>query len=90
MAETEAGTTLIRGALLADASLRRGAPADVLIRDGVIIEVGANLAAPGDARIIDAAGTLIHPGLINAHTHGHGGLARGQGDKWTLELLLAA
>jgi cytosine/adenosine deaminase-related metal-dependent hydrolase len=33
---------------------------------------------------------LIHPGLINAHTHGHGGLARGQGDKWTLELLLAA
>ena len=90
MAETEAGTILIRGALLADAALRRAAPADVLIKDGVIREVGGGLAAPGDAPVIDAAGCLIHPGLINAHTHGHGGLARGQGDKWTLELLLAA
>jgi guanine deaminase len=90
MAETEAGTVIIRGALLADPGLRRAAPADVLIRDGVILEVGAGLAAPADAKVVDAAGCLIHPGLINAHTHGHGGLARGQGDKWTLELLLAA
>ncbi len=90
MAVTEPGTTIIRGALLADAGLRRAAPADVLIRDGVVIEVGAGIAAPPDAKVVDAAGCLIHPGLINAHTHGHGGLARGQGDKWTLELLLAA
>ena len=33
---------------------------------------------------------LMHPGLINAHTHGHGNLAKGMGDRWTLELLLAA
>lgn len=90
MAETEPGTTLIRGGLLADPALRRAAPADILVRDGVILEVGVNLAAPADARIVDATGCLLHPGLINAHTHGHGGLARGQGDKWTLELLLAA
>jgi guanine deaminase len=90
MAETEAGTTIIRGALLADPGLRRAAPADVLLRDGIILEVGAGIAAPPDARVVDATGCLIHPGLINAHTHGQGGLARGQGDKWTLELLLAA
>ncbi len=90
MAETEAGTIIIRGGLLADTSLRRAAPADVLVRDGVIVEIGAGIAAPPDAKVVDAAGTLMHPGLINAHTHGHGGLARGQGDKWTLELLLAA
>ena len=30
------------------------------------------------------------PGLINAHMHSHAGLARGQGDRWTLELLLVA
>jgi len=28
--------------------------------------------------------------MINAHTHGHGNLAKGMGDRWTLELLLAA
>ncbi|MCC7283794.1 MAG: amidohydrolase family protein, partial [Acetobacteraceae bacterium] len=32
----------------------------------------------------------LHPGLVNAHTHGHGGLQKGMGDCWTLELLLAA
>lgn len=90
MAETEAGTIIIRGGLLADTSLRRAAPADVLIRDGIIVEIGVGIAAPPDAKVVDATGTLMHPGLINAHTHGHGGLARGQGDKWTLELLLAA
>ena len=33
---------------------------------------------------------LMHPGLINGHTHGHGNLAKGMGDRWTLELLLTA
>ena len=39
---------------------------------------------------IDARGRLIIPGLINAHTHGHGGLAKGAGDRWSLETLLNA
>ena len=33
---------------------------------------------------------LLHPGLVNAHTHSHGNLAKGMGDRWTLELLLAS
>jgi guanine deaminase len=90
MAKPEPGLTLIRGARLVDAKKRRAEPADVLIRDGVIEAVGAGLPAPDAARMEDAAGLLIHPGLINAHTHGHGGLARGQAGAWTLELLLAA
>lgn len=90
MAKPEPGTTLIRGARLADPAKRRAEPADVLVEDGVIKRVGAGLAAPEGARVVEAAGFLIHPGLINSHMHGHGGLARGQGDKWTLELLLAA
>ena len=32
----------------------------------------------------------MHPGLVNAHTHGHGVLSKGMGDRWTLELLLNA
>jgi 5-methylthioadenosine/S-adenosylhomocysteine deaminase len=90
MAQAEPGFSLIRGARLADPAKRRAEPADVLVEDGTIREVGQGLSAPEGARVIEAAGFLIHPGLINSHMHGHGGLARGQGDKWTLELLLAA
>src|SRR5262249_18897637 len=45
---------------------------------------------PADAVLIDATDRLIHAGLINAHTHGHGNLRKGIGDRWTLELLLTA
>ncbi|MBV1796502.1 amidohydrolase family protein [Siccirubricoccus sp. G192] len=90
MAAIEPGFLLIRGARLADPARRRAEAADVLIRDGIIRELGSGLAAPEGTRIIEANGLLIHPGLINAHTHGHTGLSKGQGDKWTLELLLAA
>ena len=90
MAKIQPGSTMIRGARLVDPARRRAEPADVLVTDGVIRAVGAKLDAPADARIEDATGMLIHPGLINAHTHGHGGLARGHADRWTLESLLAA
>src|SRR5207247_3321866 len=57
----------------------------------LIAEIGApGLAAPAGATVVDARGTLLHPGLINAHTHAHGNLAKGMGDRWTLELLLTA
>jgi cytosine/adenosine deaminase-related metal-dependent hydrolase len=90
MAQAEPGFSLIRGARLADPAKRRADPTDVLIEGGTIREIGTNLAVPEGARVVEAEGHLIHPGLINSHMHGHGGLARGQGDKWTLELLLAA
>lgn len=90
MAEVETGMLIIRDALLADTKRRRADPTDVLIKNGIILAVGHGLEAPAEAKVIDGSGYIIHPGLINAHTHGHGGLARGQADKWTLELLLAA
>jgi guanine deaminase len=90
MAEIEPGFILIRGGRLADPGRRRAEPADILVRDGVIREVGPGLAAPDDARLVEADGFLLHPGLINGHTHGHGALARGHADRFTLELSLAA
>ncbi len=48
-----------------------GPPIDngtVLIRDGRIVAVGANVAVPADAQRIDAAGKWVTPGLINAAT----------------------
>lgn len=40
----------------------------VIIRDGLIDAVGANLAIPPDAAVIDAKGMHVYPGLIDAQT----------------------
>lgn len=42
----------------------------VLIGDGKIAKVGTgNPVAPSDARVLDAGGKLVTPGLVDAHTH---------------------
>ncbi|MDB5416107.1 MAG: amidohydrolase [Rubritepida sp.] len=90
MAKAEPGWQIIGGGRLTDPALRRATVADILIQDGVIREVGENLTAPEGTKVVDASACLLHPGLVNAHVHGHGGLGRGQGDRWTLETLLAS
>ncbi|SEA98589.1 amidohydrolase family protein [Rubrimonas cliftonensis] len=83
--------TIVRGGLLLDIEARSWNAADILIEGDRIAEIGPpGMAAPEDARPLDAARRLMHPGLVNAHTHGHGGLSKGMGDLWTLELLLNA
>jgi guanine deaminase len=83
--------TIIRGGRVLEARGHRADPADILITGDTITEIGApGLAAPADASVVDARDKLLHPGLINAHTHAHGNLAKGMGDRWTLELLLTA
>ncbi|MPZ60206.1 MAG: dihydroorotase [Propionibacteriales bacterium] len=54
---------LIRGA-----SVLGGEPADLLLRDGVIAELGPGLSAAG-AEIVDADGLVALPGLVDLHTH---------------------
>lgn len=81
-------TIITGGLVVADG---RAAAADLVLRDDTI----AAIVPPGSATSesaarIDAADRLIIPGLINAHTHGHGGLAKGAGDRWSLETLLNA
>jgi guanine deaminase len=63
--------------------------ADLLIEDGRIAAVLPPGTAVPDALAHDAGDRLVIPGLVNGHTHGHGGLAKGAGDKWDLALLLA-
>ena len=88
---TAIGKTIIRGGRLLDAPAHAAPRADILVDGDNIAEIGRpGLAAPDDATVVDARGMLLHPGLVNAHTHGHGNLAKGMGDRWTLELLLAA
>ena len=68
-----------------------GEAADILIEGDAIKEVGLpGLAAPEGAEAIEAAEMMLIPGLVNAHTHGDVSLAKGLGDRLTLELLLNA
>ena len=83
--------TIVRGGKLLDIAKRKAAPADILIKGDTIAEIGRpGLAAPAGATLVDARNRLMHPGLINAHTHGPGNLGKGMGDLWSLELLLTA
>lgn len=41
----------------------------VVIRDGVIVDVGAAVKAPADARVWDLSGRTIYPGFIDAYSH---------------------
>ena len=44
----------------------------VLIRNGKIAAVGANVTVPAGARIIDGKGKYVMPGIIDAHSHSAG------------------
>lgn len=43
--------------------------ADVYVEKGKIVKVGANLAIPADALVVDAGGKHITAGLIDCHSH---------------------
>jgi imidazolonepropionase-like amidohydrolase len=38
----------------------------IVIRDGLIVALGANVAVPADARVIDGTGLTVYPGLFDA------------------------
>ena len=82
---------IVTGGLVLAAGEVAARAADLVLRDDCIeaIVPPGSFAAEAAERI-DATGRLIIPGLINAHTHGHGGLGKGIGDRWSLELLLNA
>jgi len=43
----------------------------ILIDRGRFVAVGTGLSVPRGARVIDASGCQVYPGLVDAHTH-HG------------------
>ncbi|MDZ4259314.1 MAG: dihydroorotase [Gemmatimonadales bacterium] len=60
---------LVRGARIIDPSQQLDAVQDLYLRDGVIVASGRDLGTPEDARVIDAAGLVLAPGLVDVHVH---------------------
>ncbi|TBR26874.1 MAG: S-adenosylhomocysteine deaminase, partial [Reyranella sp.] len=69
--------TVIRGGRVVDIKGHAAPKADILVNGDTIAEIGTKVSAPESAIVIDARGKLLHPGLINGHTHSHGNLAKG-------------
>lgn len=61
--------TLIRGARVFDGTGAPATSADVLVAGDRIVAVGQHLAKPRGARMIDARGLTLLPGLHDLHTH---------------------
>jgi imidazolonepropionase-like amidohydrolase len=66
---SESGTILIRGGTVLPISGDPIENGSVLVRDGRIAAVGTDIEAPAGARIIDATGRYVMPGIIDAHSH---------------------
>lgn len=59
---------LLKGGRVVDPSVGLDEIADVIIRDGVIVEIGAGLSIPKGITV-ECAEKIVVPGLIDIHTH---------------------
>ena len=62
------GTFLIRNATVVPVTAPKMTGASVLIQNGRIAAVGANVQAPAGTTVIDATGMFVYPGLIDSGT----------------------
>ena len=67
--DAPAPVILIRNATILTVSHGTIDKGDILIKDGKIAAVGSNVKAPSDARVIDATGQFVSPGIIDCHSH---------------------
>ena len=68
-AQDDSGVTLIKNATIITITHGRIEHGSILIRDGKIADVGADVQAPADAKVIDASGMFVMPGIVDCHTH---------------------
>jgi dihydroorotase len=59
---------LLRGARMVDPASNTDGPADVLVVDETVEEVGADVAS-GGAEVLDCDGLVVAPGLVDLHAH---------------------
>jgi dihydroorotase len=66
-----AADLLVRGAHVLDPRTALDGPADVLVRDGVVSEIGApsSLEPPPGAEVVDGRARHLFPGFVDPHVH---------------------
>ena len=62
-------TTVIRNATIYDGAGHKLVGGMVRLENGKVAEIGQTVAVPAGARIIDAAGKYVTPGIIDIHSH---------------------
>lgn len=65
----ERGTVLVKNGTVLTVTKGTLTETDVLVKDGKITKIGKNLSTPKGAKIIDATGLYVMPGIIDAHSH---------------------
>ena len=60
---------LIRGGRVLDPSRNIDQTADLLLQGGKVEAMGQNLGCPDGAEVLEAAGRVVAPGLIDLHVH---------------------
>jgi imidazolonepropionase-like amidohydrolase len=62
-------SVLVCGAVFDGVSSELGGRAEILVRDGVIVEMGRSVSHPDGASLIDLSELTVSPGFIDTHVH---------------------
>ena len=68
-AVSSSGSTLIKNATILTVTKGTLENTDLLMQNGKIAQIGKNLTAPAGARVVDATGKFVLPGIIDPHSH---------------------
>jgi imidazolonepropionase-like amidohydrolase len=69
LAAQPVGDLLLRGGTVLTVTNGTLPDTDILVQDGRIARIGANLTAPAGVPVVDATGLFVMPGIIDAHSH---------------------